>query len=224
MPSGRWRPSAFGMYRRRTGGGRYMPARSAALELVEACAPPRTARPRSSVSRSTPAAPRFRFHPPPCLPQDVTPLDPIQQRMEAALRGSLGRDPESALQLAHFVDGRTPTGVVGAGPAGHALVRACAPNVTTAGTLRSSRVIRREARRYYDPLGRPLRRARLRPRLIRATLPRLGLRRRASRVPFLSVRACCAPYPAETCETCVSGLRHPRHGLRRDMTGSALGL
>jgi hypothetical protein len=37
------------------------------------------------------------FHPPPCFPQDVTPVDPIQERMEAAFRGSLGRDPEASL-------------------------------------------------------------------------------------------------------------------------------
>ena len=164
------------------------------------------------------------LHPPPCLPEDVTPPDPIHQGMEAALRGSLGRDPESTLQLAHFVDGRAPTGVVGTGPAGHALARACAANVTTAGTLRSPRVVRREARHYYGPLGRPLRHARFRRRLIRAALPRPGPRRRASRVPFLSVPACCAPYPAETCRACTSGLRRGRRGLRRDMTGSALGL
>ena len=40
----------------------------------------------------------------------------------------------------------------------------------------------------------------------------------------VSVHACCAPYPAETCDACTSGLRHGRHGLRRDMSGSALGL
>ena len=71
-----------------------------------ACAPHRTARPRrASLDRRPPR--RGSFHPPPCLPQDVTPPDPIHQGMEAALRGSLGRDPESALQLAHFVDRRT---------------------------------------------------------------------------------------------------------------------
>ena len=199
--------------------------------------PARSAAPSSSSRRSTPilldlgerlaidarraAVP---FHPPPRLLEDVTPPDPIHQGVEASFRGSLGRDPESALQLAHFVDGRAPTGVIGTGPAGHALARACATDVTTAGTLRSPRVVRREARHYYGPLGRPLRRARFRRRLIRAALPRPGRRRRASRVPFLSLHACCAPYPAETCRACISGLRRGRHGLRRDMTGSALGL
>jgi hypothetical protein len=43
--------------------------------------------------------------------------------MEAAARLLLGRLPESALQLAHFVDGLASTGVVG--PRGHALARAC---------------------------------------------------------------------------------------------------
>jgi len=112
-----------------------------------------------------------RFHPPPCLPQDVTPVDPIQQGMEAALRGSLGCDPESTLQLAHFVDHRMMIGVSGSGPAGHALARPCSVDLTTAGTLRSSRVVRPEPRRYYDPLGRPLRRARFRRRLIRGARP-----------------------------------------------------
>ena len=98
------------------------------------------------------------FHPPPCLLEDVTPPDPIHQGMEAAFRGSLGRDPESTLQLAHFVDRRTAD----RGDWNRtcrSCPRACLrrSTVTTAGTLRSSRVVRREARRYYDPLGRPLR-------------------------------------------------------------------
>ena len=33
--------------------------------------------------------------------------------------------------------------------------------------------------------------------------PDPGLRRRVSRVPFVSVHACCAPYPAETHRTCT---------------------
>jgi hypothetical protein len=143
--------------------------------------------------------------------------------MEAAFRGSLGRDPQLALQLAHFVRGRASPGGVRAGPAGHALTRACSANVTTAGTLRSARVIRREPRHYYGPLGRPLRTTRFHRRLIRVALPRRRLRRRASRVPFLSVHTCCALYPAETCDTCTSGLRHRRRGLHREMIDSALG-
>ncbi len=108
---------------------------------------------------------------PPRLLEHVTSPDPIHQGVEAPLRGSLGCDPQSALQLAHFVTGQTPRGVIGSGPAGHALMRACASDVTTAGTLRSPRVVRRAARRYYDPLGRPLRTARFHRRLIRAALP-----------------------------------------------------
>ena len=54
-------------------------------------------------------------------------------------------------------DHRTVIGVMGTGPAGHALMRACALDVTTAGTLRSDRVVRRGPLRYYDPLGHPLR-------------------------------------------------------------------
>jgi hypothetical protein len=113
--------------------------------------------------------------------------------------------------------------VIGTGPAGHALARACALDLTTAGALPSRRVIRRDDPRYYDPLGHPLRRARFRRWLIRDALPRLGLRRRASRVPYASMHACCAPYPAET-HCARPGIRRSRHGLRRDMIGSALGL
>jgi phosphoenolpyruvate carboxylase len=106
----------------------------------------------------------------------------------------------------------------------HALARDSSSDTSKAGTLRSPRVVRRAARHYYDPLGRPLPRARFHRRLIRAALLRPELGRRASRVPFHSVSACCAPYPAETSRMCISGLRRGRRGLRRDMTGSALGL
>ena len=76
---------------------------------------------------------------------------------------------------------------------------------------------------HYGPFGLPLCRARFRRWLIRAALPRPGPHRRASRVPFHSLSACCAPYPAETCGV-ISGLRPRRRGLRRGMSGSALGL
>src|SRR3989304_3751672 len=92
------------------------------------------------------------------------------------------------------------------------------------GPLAPPRFIRRAPRHYYGPLGLPLPRTRFRQWLIRVTVPRPGLGRRASRVSFLSLSACCAPYPAETYGTCASGLRPRRRGLRRDMTGSALGL
>src|SRR5215211_2125112 len=144
--------------------------------------------------------------------------------MKTSARLPLGRTPESTLQLAHFVVGLASPGVVGTGRAGHALTRACSVDIAPAGTLRSTRVMRRGPPHYYGPLGFPLHRARFRRWLIRATPPRLGLRRRASRVPFVSVSACCAPYPAEPFRAYVSGWERDRHRLRRDMTGSALGL
>src|ERR1700730_5988580 len=144
--------------------------------------------------------------------------------METAARLPLGRTPESALQLAHFVGGLASAGVVGTGRAGHALTRACAADIAPAGTLRSARVLRRGPRHYYGPLGFPLRRARFRRWLIRAALPRRRRRRRASRVSCSSVSACCAPYPAELPCTCLSGLGCTGHRLRREMTGSTLGL
>ena len=162
-------------------------------------------------------------HPSPCFPQDVTPVDAVHQCMEAAARLLLGHTPESTLQLAHVVERLASLGVVGTGPAGHALARACSADIAPAGTLRSARVVRREPRHYYGPLGRPLRRTRFRHRLIRVALPRPGPHRRASRVPFVSVSACCAPYPAELPCAYVSGLERTGHRLRRDMTGSTLG-
>ena len=111
------------------------------------------------------------------------------------------------------------------GLAGHALALTRSIDVTTAGALPSRRVVRSSrlrSVRYYDPLGLPLRTPRFHHRLIRARLPRPGPRRRASRVPHLSLHACCAPYPAETSATLPDWRR--RHGLRRDMSGSALGL
>ena len=132
--------------------------------------------------------------------------------------------PKSALQLAHFVSGPMPAGGVGTGPAGHALARPRAADVLTAGALPSCCVIRRSDHQYYGPLRLPLRRARFHTRLIRATLPRHGLHRRVSRVPLASVSTCCAPYPAEIARAYASGLERARHGLRREVSGSALGL
>ena len=53
--------------------------------------------------------------------------------------------------------------------------------------------------------------------------PDHGPRRRASRVPFASLHACCAPYPAETPRTYTPGPGCGGHGLRREVSGSALG-
>src|SRR5580693_3154747 len=162
------------------------------------------------------------LHPLPRFREDVTPRDAVVQRVEPATRAPLGREPQSALELSHFVDRPRPTGVVGTGLAGHALALTSAYDVTTAGTLPSRRVVRRGDRRYYDPLGLPLRSARFHLRLIRATSPRRRRRRRASRVPPRSLVACCAPYPAGT----PHALRLQRAGrrLRRDVSGSAPGL
>jgi hypothetical protein len=38
------------------------------------------------------------------------------------------------------------------------------------------------------------------------------------------MHTCCAPYPAEIVCVYTSGLGRKRRGLRRDVTGSALGL
>ena len=58
IPSGRCRPSALGMYRRRTGCGRYVPARSASWISSSTRSTPYCSI-SASVTRSTPAEPRF---------------------------------------------------------------------------------------------------------------------------------------------------------------------
>ena len=223
MPSGRFFPSAFGMYRRSTASADTC-LRAARRRALRGNARPRLLDlgQRLGIDARRAAVP---LHPPPCFPQDVTPVDAVVQRMEASSRLPLGRDPQSALQLSHFVDGLAPAGVVGTGLAGHALALT-------------------SLRRHRPPQG-PFPPAALFVAAIVGTtipsdsrcaalafafglyeprLPRPGLRRRVSRVPFLSLHACCAPYPAETRRAFSSGLVRSGRGLRRDMSGSALGL
>ena len=74
----------------------------------------RTARPPNRLAidaRRAPVPP----HPLPRLRQDVTPLDAVVQRVEAASRLPLGRGPQSALQLSHFVAGLRHAGWLGPG-------------------------------------------------------------------------------------------------------------
>jgi hypothetical protein len=164
---------------------------------------------------------RPRMQPPPCRLEDVTSPDPIQQGMEAALRGPLGRDPESALPLAHFVDHRV-TGVIG--PSGHALARPSAADLITAGALPSRDVVRRRDRQYYDPLRLPLRPRAISPSAYThdvAPTPGCADGSLVFRSPPCP-RA--APLTPPRSLAPVSGRRREGHGLRRDTTGSALGL
>ena len=125
MPSGRCRPSALGMYRRRTGCGRYVPCAQRGAELVESM-------------RSTPycsiVGQRHRDRRPPRRDSASPAATPPGGRHRLQIRSSrawkrrsgdrLAAAQSRALQLAHVVDGRAPTGGVGTGPAGHALARA----------------------------------------------------------------------------------------------------
>lgn len=149
-------------------------------------------------------------------------MEVVVKGVEAPSRGPLGRGPQSSLQVAYFLARRRAAGVVRSALGGHSLARACADDTATPGTLPYRGVVPHRDRRYYDPLGLPLRTPRLRLRLIRARSPRPRPRRRVSRVPRVSLHTCCAPYPAGT----VRRLRIPRvrHRLRRDMSGSAPGL
>jgi hypothetical protein len=70
----------------------------------------------------------------PRLHQDVTPVDPVVQRVKAPLRASLGSDEKPALEFSHFV-----YGVVG--PFGHALALTSIADATKAGPLPSGGVV-----------------------------------------------------------------------------------
>ena len=61
---------------------------------------------------------------------EVSPPDAVHRGVEATVRGPLGRDPQSTLQLARFDSGLPPTGGVGTGLAGHALTRPCAADMS----------------------------------------------------------------------------------------------
>jgi hypothetical protein len=145
------------------------------------------------------------------------------QRMEAPTRCSLGSTTQPSLQSSHFFARPEAGGVVRSARGGHSLALTCSGDIIAAGALRSARVVLRGHRHDCGPLGLSLRDARFRLRLIRNASPRLGLRRRASRVPHLSLHACCAPYPAGA----IDALRCSRRWccLRRDMISpSARGL
>ncbi len=138
-----------------------------------------------------------------CRQQDVTPAGWVLH-MHAPTRCPLGCGPELLLQLSRFCNRLEADGVLRSGLAGQSLALTRNLSMTIVGTLPSSRVMPHGLRRlgsrlavqYYDPLGLPLRTTRLRLGLIRARLPRLGPRRRASHVPHLSLHTCCSPYPA----------------------------
>jgi len=171
-----------------------------------------------------------RPHPLPRLLKDVIPPEMVIQRVKAPPRCPLGCRPQSPLQLSHLVARPLAAGVVRSGLAGHSRALTRSDDTTAAGTRPSRRVLPHGVRsrsprpglRYPGPLGLPLHSGRVRLRLIRHALPRRGPCRRASRVPRPSVHACRAPYPAET----RRAFRTQRggRGLRRDMSGSALGL
>ena len=150
-------------------------------------------------------------------------MDVVVQRMEAPSRRPLGCGPQSPLQLSHFVARLTAAGVVRSAPGGHSLALTCSSDATTPGTLPSRGVVRRRHRRYYDPLGLPLRTPPISPSAYTgAPCPDAAAQTGLS---------CSAPLLAHVLRPIPrrdhpqrSGL--PRGGccLRRDMSGSAPGL
>ena len=93
---------AFGMYRRRTGCGRYSPARSAACDFVrEILRRPCCSIVRDGLTVDAGGAP-VSLNSSPRFPQDVTPADPVVQRMETPCPASAWPPVEPALELSHF--------------------------------------------------------------------------------------------------------------------------
>ena len=162
----------------------------------------RSARSIARPALSSGAAPGSRS---PRLPEVVSPQRCTHDAWKLLPPGARLAAAQSCLRSCRTLSfDSSVDGVVRHGLAGHSLALTRSISMTTAGTLPSSRVMPHGLRRcglhltvrYYDPLGLPLRTPRLRLGLIRARLPRLGPRRRASHVPHLSLHTCCAPYPA----------------------------
>ena len=201
------RPSGLGISTRRTGAGRYMPARRSSRKFrqhpLDAVVLHRGQGHPIDPGRTT-----IRSHPLPRLHQDVTPADPVDT-------GRGNADPQTAwpqpiacvgvLALCPTggkpvqLDGpRLPAGVVGPGGPGHALTLTSTTSTTEVGALPSRRVMLHADHRYYDPVGLPLPSARLHHRLIRAVFARRRPGRRVSPVPHQTVITCRSPYPGGT--------------------------
>jgi len=102
--SGRCLPSGLGMYTRRTGCGRYPPARKKSLQFQKERLDSLLLDHRQGLPVD-PGSAFVTLHPLPCFQQNVTPPDPIVQRMKAAFRLSLGRDIQAALEFSRFGKG-----------------------------------------------------------------------------------------------------------------------
>ena len=167
--------------------------------------------------------------PPRRLPQDVTPVDTVIQGMETAHSAAW---PQSIADVAVLALSpptaphprlRQTAACRGSWteeprPCPHAYLL---PDVTKVRALPSRRVLLHADHRYYDPVGLPLHSGRFHHRLIRPVSARQAAQTGLScSVPTL--RACRRPYPEETPHN--PGTRRGRHGLRRDMSGSALPL
>ena len=93
-----------------------------------------------------------RLHPPPRLLEDVTPPDPGPSGHGSGAPGIAWPRPTADVAIGALCR-RTvvPRGSLEPGVPVMPSRRACSASVTTAGTLRSAHVIRREPRHYYSP-------------------------------------------------------------------------
>jgi hypothetical protein len=125
--------------------------------------------------------------PPPRLSQDVTPPDPVVQRVEATLPVALGRRVEPALEFSHFV-----FGVVGSDDHALALTPLRRRDQSRAPSLGRGFPRRHQ---YYGPLGLPPGLTPFHHQLIRVASAGRRPPGRVSPVPHRAVSACPPPYP-----------------------------
>ncbi len=123
----------------------------------------------------------------PRLQQDVTPPEPVGQRVEASLPVALGQHEEPALEFSYFV-----FGVVGSGDHALALTPLRRRDQSRAPSL--DQVFTRR-HQYYGPLGLPPGLTPFHRRLIGIASTGRRPPGRASPVPHRAVSACPPPYP-----------------------------
>ena len=186
------------MYRRRTAGGRYVPARSSRAELFEEALDAASARRRPASSHRRP--PRRGSASPASMPPTGRHACRCGRYSAWKRRPGcrLAATPESALQLAHFVDGLASTGVVGTGLAGHALALTCSADVAHRRdpSLRAALFVARPSSLLRSPRTPAAPRSLSPLAYTSRACPDDGLRRRASRVPFrLRVTRAAPPTP-----------------------------
>jgi len=149
----------------------------------------------------------------PRRPSVVSRQTPCRVSEDHARAPPLGRDAEPVREFSCFVYGRV------VGPCGHALALTSFPRRDQSRAPSLECRYGRHRRRYYVPLGLPLRTTSLHLRLIDVAFARRAPQSRASPVPYQTFTTCPLPYSEGVLH--ASGHTRAVCCLRRDMIGSA---